>query len=472
MISMITGLAVTLLISAPLEEVRIPLPSPATVPFLVQTRPGIRPDMALLEGAKLRIVSIERKPIVTELMLPEGTSVFDVADIDGDERYEIVGVQADPSGGARVYRLPITEGAVPAPLFSVAGEVALASGQPRPEALLVDFEGGQFLAIVNQDTLELRTLEGRVAHTYSIGENAPQRVSIGLPFMATTFSPPQISPWIGVSGATAMPLEGGVYKRLESEPALPDELLAHESSPVRGRRATIRQMNDARGTEYSNWPWFPLRRSGDGPEKVLFAIDSDTIVRITTPAASDARRVGEAVIVGPERRYPGFLVNADEETPDFNGDGYTDLLLWSADEPGTSIDAISRAVTARTWKVRLTIHLYNEEKQRFEPKTAAIITTEVPVRWFLDAGGDVPLQFVSLADLNGDGRNDLSFSDSPGHYCVHLAHDATVSGACEFALSQVEQLQGILFREDIRGDGSTALGIRSKDAVHIILSAE
>jgi hypothetical protein len=170
---------------------------------------------------------------------------------------------------------------------------------------------------------------------------------------------------------------------------------------------------------------------------------------------------------GPMRSYPGRL-GVLEDSPDFNGDGFADLLLWNTPMPGTSVESLVRTLLGRTWPVRLTVHLFSVEKQRFEPSVAASLSVKAPVPWFLDEEG--PVRHPVFRDFNGDGNSDLAFCTDENTFSVWLYQDGFKSAPDETHVFD-EPITRVELTADLDESGRHAIVLRSEHHRHALLPA-
>jgi hypothetical protein len=190
----------------------------------------------------------------------------------------------------------------------------------------------------------------------------------------------------------------------------------------------------------------------------------DTLIRVQHGADESPPR---QVKVGPERRYPGRLILPDADLPDFNGDGYVDLLLWSTPEPGTSLDALTKVVAVATWPLRITAHLFSPDKGRYEPKVAGHTFCRLPVPWFLTFESGTPLRNCVLADFDGDGRTDCAWSTTPDSFSIWLYKDG-LRAKPDFHSAFPEAISRVEFQADLDGQGRTAVGLRGSSNLYLI----
>lgn len=263
-----------------------------------------------------------------------------------------------------------------------------------------------------------------------------------------------------------------VSRIIEFEPELPDDLLPLETRRLRYRRGTLSQARDAADQGPASWPWFPLRTDGARSRRVIYALappDSrNTIIRIQEFEQEPASIAERNARLGPERWYPGALVLPGDGLPDFNKDGYTDLVLWRSPEPGTSVDSLTRILMQGIWPVDLTTHLFSVEKRRYEPVPSARVKCNAPVLWFLTSGSGVPLRHCVLRDFDGDGRTDLGCSTAPGIYSVWLYGKRGFGADPDHTQVVAGPLVAIDFCGDLETRGRTSLALRTEKALYVL----
>lgn len=439
----------------------VPLPQPHAHVFLAQADRDVTADVFVLDGSMLTAYPDAGGGTPFQIELLPGTSAFDIVDLDRDGEGEVVAVCGD-----RIMRYPLSGGKQPVQpeeLFSLTTQLGGSSAQPYPCVLAVQNNGGVALALPTEDTLEVRNADGALVAGYPGKTGPPGNESYGWPFSVWPIEPPQV----GRLGA----LEVRVTRVVELAPDLPDDFLPDRLQSLPQRRGTFSQMRDAAGLDPTTWMWFPLLRNGGGAKRVLFALAGDTLIRLREEQSSQRGLVAGGVKIGPERRYPGTLILPDGDLPDFNGDGFVDLLLWSAPGPGVSIDSLTRVVTSRTWPIRLTVHLFAPDKNRYEPRPAGQVTARVPLPWFFMLESGAPLRNCILRDFDGDGRTDLAVSVSESTFAVWLYQETGFAGNPDQTFSFPERLSGVEFVEDLDGVGRASVALRTQKSVHILYAA-
>jgi len=445
-------IAILLCLAALFDVKTLPLATPDAHVFLAQADRDAQADVFVLEKNAVTIF-FSMDGNTRSLDLPENTTALDVADLDNDGQTELVVVC-----GERLVAIPIAEGGVPRDLFILRTQLADSSSAPYPFVLAIEHDGRTLLALPCEETFELRTPAGLLVSAWPLGENAPLRASYGVPFRAWTVEPPRLA------GRDA--LEGGVSRTFAFEPHLPPELIGASLTARAFRRATPMQIRDAGQLEPDSWPWFPLMGDGQGDIRVLYAVKGpgmgDTLVRIQ---GYDGKS-----LAGPERRYPGQLIVLDDGAPDFNRDGYADLLLWNAPDPGISVGEITKLVSAGAWQTHLSVHLFSPEKGRYEPVAASRISCDAPLAWFLSPEEAGPLRHCVLRDFDGDGRTDFACATAPNRFCVWTfsAEGFVVKPSYEHVFS--EAIVEMAFKADLVGKGRTSLGIRTEHMLHVLLA--
>lgn len=441
----------TLLCLAALFDVKtLPLGTPDVHVFLAHADRDAQADIFVLEKYAVTIL-FSQDGKTRSLVLPENATAMDVADLDNDGQTEIAAVCGD-----RIVAIPLHDGGSPRDLFTLHTQLANSSSEPYPFVLAIERDGKTLLALPCEETFELRTPSGSLVSAWPVGENAPRRASYGAPFRAWTTEPPRLA---GRDG-----LEGGVSRTYAFEPHLPPELNGSSLNVRAFRRAMPRQLRDAGALEPDSWPWFPLTFDGRSEMRVWYAVAGpgmgDTLVRIQGYA--------EKSLMGPERRYPGQIIVLDDDAPDFNHDGYADLLLWNAPDPGISVSGLTKLVSAGTWQTQLSAHLFSTDKGRYEPVAASRISCSVPIAWFLALEEAGPLRHCVLRDFNGDGRTDLACATAPNRFCVWTYAPGGFDAAPAYEHAFPEAITEVAFKADLAGKGRTSLGIRTEHTLYIL----
>lgn len=449
------------LASTTFEVHPINLPSPAARVLLAPVREKERADIVVLNGNELTAYAAPAIQSLTRFVLPAGVSAFDIHDIDDDGRNEIVMVSGD-----QIISVAITETGdvgTPRELFSLHTLLAGASDRPFPYVLVVHDGLKPMLALPCEDTFELRNIDGTRVKSLPIGPDAPKRVSFGAPIETWA----NLVPEVGRSGA----LEGRINRTVDFAPEWPAEVPIEVELP-RQRRGTQTQMRDAANLDEASWPWFPLHTDGSSKERVLYALDPpdyrSTLLRIRTSKQKQDTENPRDVQLGPKRRYPGRIVVLENDTPDFNGDGFVDILCVSAPDPAASIDGITRAVVGRVWPCRITAHLFSADKQRYDPVPAARIEHRLPVAWLLTSELTDMARYWIARDLNGDKRSDLVVPVASDRIAVWLSTEEGFRQEPDFTFTLDEPLLGVDFRADLDGKGRTTIGLRTEHTLHTL----
>jgi len=440
----------------------IPLSDPAAPVFLAHADADKTTDVFVLNGNNLAAYSTGLKRPPTMAGLPDGTSGFDVADIDEDGVSEIIAVCGD---NIMSYKLvPAGSAPVAKTLFVQHNQLSAPAVQPFPYVMVVRHEGAPLLALPCENTFELRRFDGALIASYPIGSVTSHRISYGSPFSAAWVDPPQSGP----PGS----IEAEVNRVIAFEPELPPDLLPVAAQSPGYRRGTLLQARDAAGAGPGSWPWFPLKTDGSTGQRALYALAGpdyrDSVVCVRDAKSENIDLSGKNVVVGPQRRYPGVLCVLPEDLPDFNGDGYVDLLLWQAPEPGLSVDSLTRVVLGQKWTVNLTAHLFSPRKNRFEPRPAAHIALQIPVDWFMSMTASGPLRHVVLRDFDGDGRTDLGCAVGRNEWAVWLFGNDGFAARPDFSRQFDEPIEHVEFRASLDGGAATALGLRTRTWLYML----
>ena len=349
----------------------------------------------------------------------------------------------------------------PQELFQRETQLAATAARPFPHVLLVRKENQLLLALPCPETFELRTLAGELAAEHPIGPDAAHPITFGRPFARWLVDPPQAAP--------PEALEMRISRVVAYKPDLPEGMLPEEPQPPLRRWGTPRQARDAVDMPPEAWPWFPLRTDGSATERALYAqdttADATALVRVrkaeTGPGADP-----DDLRLGPSRRYPGRVLTTPGRPPDFNGDGWADLVLWDAARPSPSLSALTRAATARTWPVRVAIHTFEPGTGRFAGRPMAHIELRGPLAWFLL--DPVPLHLVVMTDVNGDGRSDFACATQRDTYAVWISTDQGFDAEPDFQRRFRESLESVAWQASLDGRARTSIALQSQNVLWVL----
>ena len=379
------------------------------------------------------------------LALPDGVGAFDIASLE-----EGVAPQIVCRRGKQIFAIPLaasTQRIEPVALFETENPEPGAAVLPFPRTMVISKDGRRGLVLPFEDAQEFRSLSGELLARYP---------------NATPENPSEEDTRVySLTGRMTPLVPGGLAFIVGDDEmigtGLPDELTLAE--PTSGHHeASFRRE-------------FPLS-STDSSLRVEYSYHTetwDTLVSmpLVAPKASLPKKGEAPEKKGPARRYPGTIMVDREYAADFNGDGYTDLLLWSAPKPGLSIDSLIRTAIGNTWPVRLTIHLYSADKKRFDPAPVATIAMQVPVFWFVDLGKGHPFPLWLVRDFDGDGKNDLLLPSKDSELSVWLARDGFASTPSD-KMTFLEPLERIIASSDVDLKGRTGLVIQGQSRLHIL----
>jgi len=355
-------------------------------PLLLQADGDAAPEWGILLDNQVRIAEIAPEFPVRTIALPAGTALFDLRDTDRDGTAELAVVRAD-----RLEYWPDASSAHETdPAFSITDEgiAALSIGGPRPYTLFLEDRGEDFITVPIRDISPIWTLDGTPVSSDLL---TPAR-----PLVHTQYHAWSTPAGTGDHSSSAMQISQRYERRSEQTDS------PSKSSPA-PRSGGTRRARDAGDAPHEEWPWFTL----SGGSRVLYALAPpdfrDTLIRVDR---RDAPRAPASPVPNP-RRYPGTVIAPGESGSDFNGDGFNDLLLWRAPRPGASLDVLVQAAQDGDWDVELSVHLFDPASGRFAARPIDWVHTKAPIEGVLAGGVHGPFQYLSLEDLDGDGRADL-----------------------------------------------------------------
>lgn len=415
-------------------------------------------NLCILSGDTLLVTDPEGDEARTEtIQFPKGTSAFDLVEGDTPNTSTVYFV-----AGNGVYRQSISAKGVHAAelLFREESLLSHAVEGPRPYVLVVSWEGRPLLALPTASALKLFDFDGTLVKVFP--SEAPS-VSEVRPFSAWVVSPP-----VANDAGQSFRADTTYDYRVQ----VPDEL---SGGTLQGSewRGTYAQAREATHSPQERWPWFSLHETRPDLGRVLYAVSpgnrADTHIRISRPGTPGALGGDEARKISPARTYPGLLVIPSKTLPDFNGDGYTDLLMWNVPVPGTSVDSLVRTAQQRSWPVRLTVHTYSPAKGLYSGRPLARLEARVPVSWAFMSGGQLPVRNLLLGDMNGDGHTDLGFSSGPTQYALWLYEPGRGFAAqADYTAELPERIRKLSLYRDASQTGKPYLVLRGDHAVYVL----
>ncbi|MEA3364786.1 MAG: VCBS repeat-containing protein [Candidatus Hydrogenedentes bacterium] len=455
---MITTIAIMLLAACTgvFDIVSIPLEHPGAQVFALSADADSTAELGVLAKRTLRIYEIEEGSLQFSITLPESSSAFDIFDADGDGTAEVLTIQSN-----RVVLIELDAPESPPRELFRAGDLFEPAGvYPAPHIFATRRDGEWLVAIPQRSSLELRTLEGELVENISLNGEGQRPVLFERPFVARTVYPNLVGP----SGSLEMHIDQVVVH--DTAPPPPRE--GPDSSNLSG----FVHIRRSKGDKYQRWPWFSLTTDGSSQKRVLYALCEpdyeDTRIRIEQAVTTQPFGDEAGVRVSPARRYRGSLIPPWQTLPDFNGDGYTDLLLWASPQPGRSIQAVSRALTSRSWPLELRVHYFDREKNHYDPRSISTIETRVPIGWFLRPDKGMPVYLPLFGDFNGDGLTDVAFATDGNEFSVWICGEKGFS--CQPSLRHTfpESLDQIEIRADLDGTGRLGAVLRGDRHIFVL----
>lgn len=262
-----------------------------------------------------------------------------------------------------------------------------------------------------------------------------------------------------IGGASS--LEFDVRRGVGNEPAFIEEQWEQSAEPESYSRSMMWSDFDDLDSLPDRWPWFVLQPDVENSPRVRCAnrlTPGETHVRIDTTLSDNGS-------IGPARKYPGMITRLNAELPDFNGDGYTDLLLWNTDRPSVSVSAIARVAVQQYWPIRLSAHLFDPDSGRYTAKPFAALDVRATWEMLLSGAYGSPLRHWVIDDIDADGRTDVAFTvDERTYVRWTMAED----GAYTQELNLPEPIEDLSFAQSLDNTGRITIGLRTKSALHVI----
>lgn len=436
----------------------VPADAPNVEVFTAQADADPAPEVFVLSGNSLTILLGPGSDSTINVELDEGTSAIDVADADGDGIPELYTVTGDT-----IQRRLLGENARnlgPEVLFSRPSLLSDSDYGPRPYVLVTQWEGRPALALPLEEGLAVFDFGGELLNLTRVTATGSRPRALD----STAIDPPQAAP------ADALEI------RVESTFDPPSELLQEPgvlNPPRIARRGTYLQAGAAAELPPEDWPWLSLAPARDLDRRVMYALPhsklNETLIVLRSRETRDLPGEKDPFYFSPKRRYPGRLVIPPGAAPDFNGDGYADLLLWNSPRPGSSINALMRAAQEKTWPIRLTVHLYSRIHGLYEGRPTTRIELSVPVAWSVLPLNGLPFRHLVLSDVNGDGYTDVGLATDPTHFVCWLFQPPNkFADEPDYVAELPEAIQAVKLVADMGEGSGSIIALQGKTALYLL----
>ena len=428
--------------------------------FVAQADRDASPEIFVLSGFTLTLLQDGGTRKSATFTLDPSTSVIDVTDLDDDGIPELCSVV-----GPEIRWRSLAPGSPESTstiLFSWDTLLAQSDGGPRPYVLATKWRGEPALALPDSEGLVILSLSGEVLHRFPLEDAGRSHMRV------THAIPPQAGP----PGA----LEFWADDALDAPGSLGPGEWADGPVPT-ARRASYAQAREASGLPPEDWPWFLLTPTSDPVRRVVYALPEsgrgDTLIRLRGEGRREVPESSAAFTYSPQRRYPGTIVVPPETPPDFNSDGYADLLLWSSPMPGTSVESLMRAAQSRTWPIRLTTHLFSPTRNLYQGQPASRIEIRVPLAWTLLSSNGLPLRHLVMRDINGDGRTDLALATGRARFALWLCkYPGAFSKEPDYSAELPEAIRDVALVADMGEFHTSVIALRGEKAVYVLTLPE
>ncbi len=432
-----------LVVAAPLFDVHtIPLSVPEARTFIAGADGDDVADLFVLDGSTLKFFDDGLVSAMLPIELPPETTAVDLFDLDNDGFLEVIVL----SGKDVVRYALVGESAGQAQtLFRLAAHPPGFHAPPFLHVMCLREDGRVQVAIPEPGGVARYALDGT-----RLSSPASAAVAAAPSFDAWVVSPSSLAPGDAMEIRFEHAWQPGRIPGTGPETGASPSLSA---GPYR--------LRDVAQASPEQWPWFALSTASPASgERAHLAVqgaetgETHIVVRRRNQAGDADFRLG------PVRRYPGLPLWQSGLPPDFNGDGFTDLVLWRTQKPAPTINALSRALSAGSWPVDVSLHVFDPAASSFSPHSAGGLRIQTPIARFFSAAPDV-VAHVAMMDFNGDGFDDFGCATSPNSYAVWLWSDEALAKTPAFVYESPEPIVALAFREPLSRDGAAALGLRT-----------
>lgn len=401
------------------------------------------PRLFILDGRALTVFDESGSSLHIEL--PLAASAIDVYDIDGNGVYELL-VVAGRQVMSRAIR-PGENGSAWQTVFERASVYSDTAALPFPQVLALEHDGATVIALPQVSEFELWSLDGTLSESvpYGTAANAP-----ALPALPFEVQPVNAS-YAGVGNDMVHLIDS--EREPAGHPGTPER-----SSPAPGFGADVSDLPS------DQWPEFPLRLDADEIEVLHAPVPAkfeDTYIRIRSSGLENYPRIG------PPRRYPGRLLFAPGTLPDFNGDGFVDLVTWKPAVPGMTLNGLLDLLRHGTSPVNVSTHLYNPQSRLFEAQPLAVLRANLPRSWFEEDAPNGPIRNLVLDDLDGDGFIDVGFSTKPAEYSI-WSYKLGFHDSATYVVRTGAPIESVVRNVPVGTEKTRHLLLRGPDALHIV----
>lgn len=437
----------------------IPLQNREAVSFLAPVSSRSTVALFVLDNNNLVVQTL--RPLETnKIELEKGTSAVDVYDLDGDGVNDVLAVCGD-----RImrYTIPSAEKSVSSEtLFTAPSTWSVPCFQAKPVPLVISLQGEKFVGLPTENAFQVYRFDGACAFSFPRKTEEQHESPFGQAFSLDLR---------GFSTPNSIALR--VYCTREYSYDLPDSLeRSDEISPLY-KRISSTQHATLENTDYKGWPWFRLQTKRDASSRAFYRLISpgfrETEVVIDDAAAMRTPMLSPHQARWSSFKYPGRIFPMGDTVPDFNGDGYADVLFLSSPDPFTPTDFLGRFLVDGCWPLRVSVHLFLPEKKRFSPIPASVISLEVPLVRFLMSQSEGYLKHVLFRDFDGDGHTDCGWAVRDDEYQIWLwKAGGGFSEKPDYVARFVENISRIEHCVDMTYDGCFSVVFRTDSSLYVL----
>lgn len=375
--------------------------------YVLPVAQSVVPHIVILDDDSLALYPANSSKFLFKHTIPDDTLMFDLVDTNNDQMPELFILTPN------TFHHHFKEGdGVMTESFSIEPALPWKVDQPFLHPLIVPYMDTHHAAIPQLNAIVLKTLSGEEVATF------PKVLSNTDALFSFPIYPNQIAS----PGAFEFRVDALLTTPIEVPQALESKTLRESNEAL-----SPRKLRDSEKLDFEFWPQFPLSSAPDSIRTVLFASHApehvNTIIRMKQPVQRSVPNATEPFTISPGRMYPGTIALPESGLPDFNQDGYHDLVLWSIPLPGGSTAALINSLRSQQWALYVSVHLFNPEKGLYEAKPKTRLKTNIALQYLFTRQHQAPLHNLSFADLNNDGASDLVFSPTPNEIEVWLYED-------------------------------------------------